>query len=316
MVAFRKVELNWKAKALAFNMFERLPFGQDLYFLVQRYVTHTVPRTLAPTAECALNQLAHAKKVIETFHDPSSLRLLEIGAGWDLYSNLVMYCMGINRQIVVDVRRWARPSIVNATIDYLRQDPPPSAVRTPEHRLSAERFDADLEAAYGIKYVAPQDARALPLESHSVDAVITTSTLEHIPSDILSAILLECRRVMRPEGLMSHIIDYSDHYSHSDPAIGNYNYLQFSEADWKRYNPSIHFQNRLRQPDYLDMFNALSLEIVGFTSWEDDAFDEEYRSMALADQFKSYKFDDLKKLGGHFLLRKVGSCRESPASRQ
>lgn len=314
MAAFRKVRVNWKVKALAFNLFDRLPFGQYLYFLAQRYVTRTVPRILAPTALCAHTQLCHAEKLIESYGDLSSLTLLEIGAGWDLYSNLILYCLGVDRQVVVDVRRWARSKIVNRTIDYLRQDPPPGAIRIPERQLSATGFDADLKAFYGITYLAPQDARSLPLADRSVDVVITTSTLEHLPADILGDILVECRRVMRDGGLMSHIIDYSDHYSHADASISNYNYLRFSEAEWARYNPSIHFQNRLRQPDYFNLFEKLSLNIDGFRKW-DEPFLEEYGAMILADRFKSYPFEDLQPIGGHFLLRKrdAASVRRSPS---
>ena len=47
------------------------------------------------------------------------------------------------------------------------------------------------------------------------------------------------------------IIDYSDHYSHTDKNIHPLNFLKFKENEWnKKYNHQCHFQNRLRHSDY------------------------------------------------------------------
>ena len=46
------------------------------------------------------------------------------------------------------------------------------------------------------------DASTLPAENASFDAIVTTSTLEHIPTDVIRAIMKECHRVLRPQGLM------------------------------------------------------------------------------------------------------------------
>jgi predicted SAM-dependent methyltransferase len=74
-------------------------------------------------------------------------------------------------------------------------------------------------AAYNISYQAPVDVSCSGLADNSLDACISTSTLEHIPVDSLSAILKELRRVLKPGGVISAVVDYSDHYSHTDKKI-------------------------------------------------------------------------------------------------
>ena len=59
---------------------------------------------------------------------------------------------------------------------------------------------------------------------------------------------------LKKNGMISAIIDYSDHYAHTDPAIGLLNFLNYSSDDWKKYNHESHYQNRLRHYEYIDIF--------------------------------------------------------------
>ena len=86
---------------------------------------------------------------------------------------------------------------------------------------------------------------------------MTTSVLEHIPPEQIARILREAHRILPPGGaIMSHVIDYSDHYAHSDARITPYHYLSFEEPTWRRFNPGIHYQNRLRHVDYRPLFES------------------------------------------------------------
>jgi hypothetical protein len=81
------------------------------------------------------------------------------------------------------------------------------------------------------------------------------TTLEHIPEEILRGILREGNRIVRPEGLFIHCIDYSDHFWHSDKSIPPINFLRYSDNEWDRYadNASM-YMNRLRHDDFVRLF--------------------------------------------------------------
>jgi predicted SAM-dependent methyltransferase len=301
MAAFRRFKLDWKLKARAFNMLDRFPMGDQLYYLLQRHVTRTLPRALSPTHDKAISQLRHMERIRQQRGSLDSVVLLEFGAGWDLYSNLLYWCLGVDSQIAVDIRRWIHHEAINAVVTHLQQDPPANAIRTPAVLMKPGNLEAQLKLHYGIDYRAPFDATSMTLQDSSIDLIVTTSVLEHIPLDVCQAIICECRRVMRPDGLMSHMIDYSDHYAHSDANITAYNYLQFDETEWTRYNPSIHFQNRARTHDYCKLFRKAGFEIINIREWYGEP--DELGRVPIHPSFSGRTPDGLLALGGEFLLR-------------
>ncbi len=303
MAAFRRFKLDWRLKAKTFNVLDRMPMGNQIYWLLQRHVTHTLPRALSPTREHSANQLRHIDQILGERGSLDGAVLLELGAGWDLYSNLLYWCLGLDRQIVVDIRRWIQREAINAVIAHLQKDPPAGAIRTPAVPIDDRDLEGQLKANYGIDYRAPFDATSMSLPDESIDLVVTSSVLEHIPLQVCGAILRECRRVMRRDGLMSHIVDYSDHYAHSDANITNYNYLQFSEAEWARYNPGIHYQNRARTADYRRLFHEAGFEIISEREWRGES--EELVSVPVHSTFSGHSSDELLVLGCEFLLRPV-----------
>ena len=62
--------------------------------------------------------------------------------------------------------------------------------------------------------------------------------------------------MLRPQGLIRHVIDYSDHYAHADANINEFNYLRFDERQWKKFNPGIHFQRSFEKERVISKFLA------------------------------------------------------------
>jgi SAM-dependent methyltransferase len=145
--------------------------------------------------------------------------------------------------------------------------------------------------------MAPLDLRASSFTDGAFDACISTNTLEHIPGSDIVKIFTELRRVVRHDGLLSAVIDYSDHYAHTDARIGPLNYLQYSSAEFAKYNHSVHYQNRLRHYDYLRIFKELGYAIV-----EDQALDCATPPRRIAAEFDS-SHPTLCATRGIFLLR-------------
>ena len=318
--SIRSYALNWRIKALAFWFFQLAPYGRTIYFRFQKHVTKTIPRPLRPTAVAARAFLENWR-ALEAHFGPENVcaaRVFEFGAGWDLYGNLLFWCMGCDSQLVLDQTRWVRPDQVNIVIRHLQADPPPGARRVPRQllRLEGQAWLEDLKTSYGIDYLAPADAGCTMLPDASIDAVVTCSVFEHIPAPALERILKECRRILRDDGAMSHCIDYGDHYAHSDPAIGPYNFLRFSSKDWRLFNPGIHHQNRMRHADYARMFTKTGF-LISAAECGSAGYPDHLRTIQLAPEFDSRPHDDLLCLFGHFTLTKPPAtpvtCGADPA---
>jgi SAM-dependent methyltransferase len=252
----------WKAKAALQAVFSRVPGGEALNYLCQRRIFGNLPvgddtfrATVASAADHLDKLRAHGPLPVD------QARFYEFGAGKDLIIPLAYYCMGVNEQVLVDIRHLAREELVVDTLRRLCDGVVPGLVRTPEPALSVQGLDRRL-AALGITYQAPCDARGTGFPDGAVDYATSTSTLEHIGEADLRSILQETRRILRPDGLVSSLVDYQDHYSYADSSISVYNFLQYEDGAWARWSPSLQFQNRLRHHQYLALFDAAGFDVV------------------------------------------------------
>jgi SAM-dependent methyltransferase len=241
------MQIDWRLKSFLFSIFGILP-ASALYF-----TQHNISRRSRGHIQ---NLVPHRPNW--EFHKTNIDRLnaktlIEFGAGKNLIQNIFLSDTGI-RQTVVDLAPMVWLPLVNNAIDALAAQ---GLVKTSTSVTSLDH----LEQLYGIRYIAPFDMRNTNYDDASFDICISTNTFEHIPPADIQAILSELWRIIRPGGVISAVIDYSDHYSHTDKKISPLNYLRFSESKWRRFNHANHFQNRLRHTHYKELFTAAKFEI-------------------------------------------------------
>jgi hypothetical protein len=127
-----------------------------------------------------------------------------------------------------------------------------------------------------------------------VDFVSSTDTCEHIPASDLAAIFAECRRLLGPGGAFSCRIDLQDHYSYFDHSLSRYNFLRFSDRTWRLVDSPIHYQNRLRSPDYLRLVREAGFELVAQRpSGPSEEGSAELQALPLAERFRGYSLEEL-----------------------
>jgi SAM-dependent methyltransferase len=291
--------MRWLAKAALQRALGALPQGERVNYVFQRHVLHSFPVGDAAYRQKfirAANHLAAYEK-----HGPglpaADATFYEFGAGWDLAIPISYALLGVGRQVVTDIRPSARIELVNETIAALGRLHPEleqateRAVRDVGGPISSI---GDLEARFGIHYLAPCDARDTGLAPGIVDFVSSTDTCEHIPAADLAAVFAESRRLLRPGGAFSCRIDLQDHYSYFDRGISRYNFLRFSDATWALVNSPLHFQNRLRAPEYLRLVREAGLDLVfEHPSGPNEEGRAELQTMSLARRFRDYSIDDL-----------------------
>ena len=295
-----------------------LPRGEEAHYVLQRYVARSLP---VPDS-AFLRKARRAARHLGRFEQHGPRRDLadvvhyEFGAGWDLIGPLTLWTLGIERQILVDIRPNGRRELVADTVARLeeRHDELERELGRPLRRPGGRvRSLADLEPRFGIRYLAPRDARSTGLPDACVDFVSSTNTLEHVPADDLRPLLRECRRLLRPDGVMSSRIDLHDHFADRDPAISPYNFLRYRERTWRMFNSALLHQNRLRRPDYLEAFATAGLTVVA----EEAATPTEADLAALAEvrpaaEFRGYAFEDLG-VKGLFLVAQPAAARSPDA---
>jgi SAM-dependent methyltransferase len=292
--------MRWVAKAAFQRGLSVFPHPERVNYLLQRHVTHKLPTGEERLRRKFTRGLSHVE-AYERFGPPrpfSDAALFEFGAGWDLAIPLTYWMLGAKNQLLVDVRPNLRLELAKVNLERLSRLAPEledecgRTLRRPEP-LPLRSF-AELEERFGIRYLAPLDARATGLPSDSVDFVSSTVTLEHVPREDVVPILQECRRLLRADGILSALIDLSDHFSQIDSSISRYNFLRYSDRIWHLVNASLQHQNRMRHSDYRFSFQEAGFEIL----WQETETAgekqlEALRRLELAERFRSYSFDEL-----------------------
>jgi SAM-dependent methyltransferase len=291
--------MRWLAKAALQRALGALPQGERLNYVFQRHVLHSFPVGDAALRQKFTRAVNH--RALYEEHGPGvpvdEATFFEFGAGWDLAIPLAYALLGVGQQIVIDIRPSARPELLSETIaafDRLRPELEEIAGRPLRDLGGPLASLAEIEPRFGIRYLAPCDAGATGLHAGSVDFASSTDTCEHIPPTDLAAIFAECRRLLRPGGAFSCRIDLQDHYAYFDHSLSRYNFLRFSDRTWALVNSPIHFQNRLRAPDYLGLVREAGLELVAQRpSGPSEQGRAELMALPLAERFRGYSLDDL-----------------------
>ena len=282
----RKFNIPWKIKSLIFSFIEYLNVPKLLYFL-QKFVTRR-SRSGITSLVASSNWQMH-KNVLKKYQTTNLL--FEFGAGKSLVQNLYL-SNWVKKQIVVDLY----PMIDFKLCDSARKNL--SKINELRSKVRIKNLK-DLEN-FGIYYIAPYDATKIHLPDKSIEACVSTNTLEHIPRVNIIKIFSELYKKIKDDGIVSLLKDYSDHYAHTDNNISLLNYLRFTNKQWKRYNHKFHYQNRLRHYEYINIFKKIGFKVIN----EDLVYAEKNIPSIIYDSFKNFS-PTWRATSAHIVLKKA-----------
>ncbi|MDO6388781.1 methyltransferase domain-containing protein [Pontibacter sp. BT731] len=301
--------MDFKYKCYLQRVFSAIPNGEKLNYIFQKNITKRLPRPDKIFNRKIDNALSHYEnyKVFNRLKDSPDIRqYYEFGAGWDLIIPLSIAQLGFE-VTCIDIRKLLMPELILNTI--LRLNAYKNEANDP---ISAEVSDKSDETLlkymkdnFNLNYFAPKDARDTGFASDSFDFISSSNTFEHIPKKDIYAILLESYRILKVGGVFSMRIDYQDHWSYFDKNISAYNYLKYSSEEWRKYNPSLHYQNRLRHSDYMGLISQTDFKVVKETPRYPTNSDlEVLNRLDIDEEFSSYDKNDLGIRGSEIVLLK------------
>lgn len=266
--------MNWKWKARMQNVVAALPLSDHIYYAMQRTVGSLKPGRSNPF-EWFDGALKMVRWIKDAGREVAGKRFLEVGTGRNVNIPIALWLCGAEEVVTVDLNSYLSDALVAETIKFIQQQQAevvkafgPEAEQTLfEERLrqlTELRGGTDeLLSLANIKYLSPADAAHLDFPASSFDFHVSHAVFEHIPREAITSILAEARRLLKPQGLLMHIIDPSDHFSHDDASITAINFLQFSESEWdKLAGNKFMYHNRLRGFEYLELFKQAGARIL------------------------------------------------------
>ncbi len=265
--------MKWQRKAQLQRLVARLPsrLSYAVYYMIQRNFGRLRSEEPISRLTAGINIL---DRIQAQGHTIEGKTFLEVGTGRRLVVPMALWLGGASRVITVDTNPYLKAELVFEDITYMKNNR--AQIESLFHELScttafSERLAHLMEAEYclerlldlmNIHYLAAADAASLQLPPETIDYHVSYTVLEHIPPGVLRDVLVEGKRLLGANGLFVHYIDFSDHFSHSDPSITAINFLQFSEIEWQRYAGNRYmYHNRLRVDDIVAMFETLGLDI-------------------------------------------------------
>jgi SAM-dependent methyltransferase len=267
--------VKWQLKARIQNVVASLPFGSNAaYYAIQRSVGG-----LRPSFNHPVDRFRAAIRAVEWIESAgreiSGSRFVEVGTGHMVNMPTALWLLGAAEIVTVDLNQYLSQTLVAESNEFIRRNEKDTLALFGDRAANADfkkRFRqllsfrgtlTDLLAMMNVRYIAPGDARSLPVPDNSVDFHVSNTVLEHIPPDVLGEILVEAKRVLKPDGLLVHHIDPSDHFSHSDDSIAPINFLRFSDDEWHRWAGNrFMYHNRLRGRDYLSFFERAGARVL------------------------------------------------------
>lgn len=302
----------WIQKAIVQKIISYLPFSKNINYFFQKYVT----KGENLNDEYFLDRLGHAKEHLNCYNKftgsafPSSS--LEIGTGWYPIVPISLFLVGSDKIYSVDISLLTSKERIATTLEkfvechnsgklkeYIDYKTDRFEVVT-SILLNLEKYDLEqILKALKITYII-EDARKLSLADNSIDLVNSNNTFEHIYPELLIPILKEFNRVVKKQnGVMSHFIDMSDHFAHLDKTINIYNFLQFTDKQWKWIDNSIQPQSRIRIYDYKKIYEDLKIPISELTFRKGNL--DELKSVKLSPSFAQYSLEEIAISHCHFI---------------
>ena len=265
----------------------------------QRHVTRSLVLTRA-VFMAKWTQAVQHRRAVEQFGSGLET-VVELGTGWYPVVPLALRLLGAQRVISIDLSPLLSAQRVLSTVQRclaLVRAGALDGVGEDDivwmERILANGSGKDAQTLLGELGIEVRcaDARETGLVRGSVDLFVSNNTFEHIPGDVLGGILGEFRRVGRSGSVMSHFVDMADHYAGFDRSITVFNYLQYSDRQWRLFNNPLQYQNRLRLSDYRALHRASGWSVVDEDLHAEPV--EVLRTVSLAPRFQGMSEDDLR----------------------
>lgn len=285
--------MNWKLKFGLQKLISFLPFNDFIY----RKIQYDLGRLNKINIESKLGQADRVLRGLDAInHDLSGNKCVEIGSGWVFTVPYYFLLKGVKSLALYDIDRKID---YKANIKALQQFK--EIIVSKENHSKIDQLlqhpnkDGFINAlnSVNISYNAPKDFTDSGLEENTIDIVYSVTVFEHIPENILAKIINESFRVLKKGGIMAHLIDMGDHFSHTDKNISPINFLKFDEKKFKIINNKFLYQNRLRASDFERMFLEKGFKIKYFDPNVNKKSLKAFNKLNIDASFNKYSKEDL-----------------------
>ena len=249
-----------------------------------------------------MEDFSYSRKIFEGhLNDMQRIReinnpvIMEIGPGDSLFSMVYSRRISSDKFYLLDIDDFANK---NSKL-YLRLQRKLEKEKyfSKKIRINFDNFE-NLLISYNANYLTSGIRSLRKIEDSSIDYIFSHSVMEHVRKYELNDLIKEMYRILKPNGVISHNINYKDHL---DESLNN---LRFSERLWesKLFANSGFYTNRIPAVIMHKLFkkNGFNLVEEDFGRWDRIPI----RRDALDKEFRKFSNDELSRPTSRFIATK------------
>lgn len=280
--------MNHRIKTAAFKLLSLLPpkIGDSFYHSLQKLIDRT------PIEEKVRIGHQSFQKVLQLLDDLKialeGKTVLEIGSGWlPIMPYCFKYLGGCSRVITHDINEhYSEDGVRQLARGFEEQFGIP---------VSPER-GGRFSLPSGISYKPKSKITQIGVPNFSIDLIFSRFVLEHVPPDEILQLHRSAAQLLTPTGVIVHLISPSDHRAYSDESLSLWDFLRYSKREWDRIQTRFDYHNRLRMPEYLEIFADAGLEgrKVEFSACDKNSAQySKFERINIHPDFRRFSFEEL-----------------------
>ena len=250
--------MNWKLKLIFEKIVGTLPSNISIK------VHRSIQRKFSNINEGnVIKQESEVKRAVNIFNFISKKKsfkfegknILELGTGWHGTDLVLLKSLGANKIVTCDVFRHLEIKLIKWAISGLSKNT----------SLISKTFGIDqrlIEERIGYMKDAKTLEEFLNQEKNYFDLFYSYSVLQRIEKRKIELIINKIKDSLKSSAYMLHVIHHGDHNARHDKNLNPLMYLKYGRRydflQTKRFN----FQNRLRNSEFRNLFNASNIEIL------------------------------------------------------
>lgn len=278
--------MNHKTKTQIFKFLDVLPsrLGYKIYHLLQNFSENKNLDFSIKSTESTYETFASICRELKI--EVKDKSVIEIGSGWlPITPYFLKYLSKVKNIFTFDLNEhYQKKSLLELN-----------------NRFS-KIYDINIQPKKGSKYNLPEGIKYFPLQNiinaeiPSAEIVFSRFVLEHVTPEDIFAMHKKFKDSFKKDTYIIHFISPSDHRAYSDSSLSIQDFLKYSKREWNTIQTKFDYHNRLRLPQYVEIFENLGYEIVYLTSdsvKEGSSQHNLFKKLNIHEDYKKYSEQEL-----------------------
>lgn len=244
--------MNHKVKTILFKSLSLLPnkVGDYCYHKIQSFFDKSTLEDRLKSVDSTYNRLS---KVLNGLNIDLKYKIIfEFGSGWfPAMPYFFKFKFEVKKVYTVDINEHLKKESVLELND-----------------IFSKRYSVEILVNPDNKYKLPSGIEYFPKynivkkDFPEVQVVFSRYVLSHMNENDVDALHKKMKTELKKDSYVIHFISPSDLRQHGDRSLSSHDFLKYSKEEWNKVHSRYDYHNRLRLPQFLEIFKKYNYEII------------------------------------------------------